>query len=586
MRAAVEAGDGQAALEAALALWRESRAPALADLVDAISLRVSAPAIVDDEVWSKLASGRSAIALGPLLAGIPSLPVSFLPSAAELLATFPDDPRLAMAIAGWAIDPITTSSSTYPFWTRSLDAVARIADTRVLPHLGKRLRMKPENSQFWERFYTSLKKTVSRIEAARASKPDPKLDARQLAKLGKPIAGLGVVDAFAAAPKRVTARTTPAVDGPPLAQALAHLGSGHVQDAIDALLVFWRAQRVPAVADLIDRATRLLPTWDVPLAGRNDKEVHEAWLAAFASDPMAAMPQLLATVDDGGAARAERHLIELAGLPDDPRIAARLTEVAGFYGISPERTQYWRSLFELLARTADVRTAAPLRAQFGDFANTYFNHYRQGRRIVGDFVMSPPTPPQLGPGDTTTIAKIAKALETLEQRRDSTEDDLLRAIAEAWDDDGPRLVYADWLMEREHPRGELIALACKGPLADADRKRLAYVGWTSSFGGISEVADHDELVRGLPATITLGYSSHVSPMVWRHVPHYPLLAAIEAVSIDANAVLPIVDDLANVLLAPRALRLAKVTAPPDYLASLAPLVADHFRIKGKALVRA
>ncbi|MEO8707311.1 MAG: TIGR02996 domain-containing protein [Kofleriaceae bacterium] len=37
---------------------------------------------------------------------------------------------------------------------------------------------------------------------------------------------------------------------------------------------------------------------------------------------------------------------------------------------------------------------------------------------------------------------------------------LLSAIRDAPDDDAPRLVYADWLIERGDPRGEYIALAC------------------------------------------------------------------------------------------------------------------------------
>jgi uncharacterized protein (TIGR02996 family) len=39
-----------------------------------------------------------------------------------------------------------------------------------------------------------------------------------------------------------------------------------------------------------------------------------------------------------------------------------------------------------------------------------------------------------------------------------TETELLVAIAESPDEDGPRLVYADWLTERGDPRGELISL--------------------------------------------------------------------------------------------------------------------------------
>src|SRR5262245_22731070 len=38
--------------------------------------------------------------------------------------------------------------------------------------------------------------------------------------------------------------------------------------------------------------------------------------------------------------------------------------------------------------------------------------------------------------------------------------EMLRAIGEAPDEDGPRLVSADWLQERGDPRGELIAVQC------------------------------------------------------------------------------------------------------------------------------
>src|SRR4051812_39840541 len=37
------------------------------------------------------------------------------------------------------------------------------------------------------------------------------------------------------------------------------------------------------------------------------------------------------------------------------------------------------------------------------------------------------------------------------------EPSVLRAVLDRPDDDGPRLVYADWLLERGDPRGEYIA---------------------------------------------------------------------------------------------------------------------------------
>ena len=45
---------------------------------------------------------------------------------------------------------------------------------------------------------------------------------------------------------------------------------------------------------------------------------------------------------------------------------------------------------------------------------------------------------------------------------------LIAAILAAPDDDAPRLVYADWLMERGDPRGELIALQCRPALFEGD----------------------------------------------------------------------------------------------------------------------
>src|SRR5205814_7138628 len=111
------------------------------------------------------ASQKDPLDVGALLAGVPDLPASMLTRAAELLAAFPDDPRVSRAIATWAIDPITTSSSTYPFWTRALDIVARSRDVRAIALVSRRLAKPPEKSQFWPKFYAALAKLVAKLEA-------------------------------------------------------------------------------------------------------------------------------------------------------------------------------------------------------------------------------------------------------------------------------------------------------------------------------------------------------------------------------------------------------------------------------------
>jgi uncharacterized protein (TIGR02996 family) len=48
---------------------------------------------------------------------------------------------------------------------------------------------------------------------------------------------------------------------------------------------------------------------------------------------------------------------------------------------------------------------------------------------------------------------------------------LLDAVLGAPDDDGPRLVYSDWLQQHDDPRGEFIAIQCELPRASGERLR-------------------------------------------------------------------------------------------------------------------
>lgn len=83
------------------------------------------------------------------------------------------------------------------------------------------------------------------------------------------------------------------------------------------------------------------------------------------------------------------------------------------------------------------------------------------------------------PEDAATLQRLARALAHLAPSAAAAPEDdtaLLEAIAARPDDDGPRLVYADWLTERRHPRGEFIVLQvqrAKGQVSKAARAREA-----------------------------------------------------------------------------------------------------------------
>ncbi len=580
----IAAGDVAAALAAALAAWRATRAPALADLVDAIGARIEIPTIPDDVEWTKLARTHDPVLLGALLAKVTDLPVSFLPAVGDALAAFPDDPRIAIAVATWALDPPTTSSSTYPFWTRTIEAMTRAGDARTLPLLERRLGMKPGGSKFWPKFYAAIEKAIARISETSAAK----VDTKKVARLVKAADKLALEAHVPAAPARATATpSAPKLGGPPLRQAAKHLEAGRVQAAIDAMLVAWRAlDRVVEIADLIDRATRLLPTWDRPLAVF-DADADAAWNAAFATDPMAAMPQLLEFLGAGGPRVAEQHLVQLATLPEDPRVALRLTELSSRFDVSPERTQYWKSLFEILGRIRDPRVAPSLRKVFDDFTGTYYNHHRQARRIIGAWAKNPPVPPLLGPEETADLAAISRALDALESKRDRTEQQLVDAIVDAWNDAGPRLVYADWLIDRQHPRGEVIVLDCKPKRSAAETKRLnELLRKASHLYGPLDAFGNRPLDRGLPTR--LGASYQTNPRSWRTLVGYPLLAAIDTIRLDSGRRDPGFEpaEIARVLRDPGARRLARIEKiTKDQERALAPHLDGTWQRKGTNLVR-
>ena len=92
--------------------------------------------------------------------------------------------------------------------------------------------------------------------------------------------------------------------------------------------------------------------------------------------------------------------------------------------------------------------------------------------------------------------------------------DLLQEVATASDDDGPRRVLADYLLERENPRGEYIGLCLEAPSGDVVSKRdellaehrdawlfpmqkaAVSVRWSRGFPVEAELAWHDDDVRG------------------------------------------------------------------------------------------
>lgn len=105
-------------------------------------------------------------------------------------------------------------------------------------------------------------------------------------------------------------------------------------------------------------------------------------------------------------------------------------------------------------------------------------------------------------GDRPVAVEPPPALDAMELA-------LLDGISDAREgDDGPRIVYADWLGERGDPQGELIALSCVAasrPLLPAEANRLAELerdrhAW---LGPVGDVAFSESWYRGALDSLVL-----------------------------------------------------------------------------------
>jgi uncharacterized protein (TIGR02996 family) len=93
----------------------------------------------------------------------------------------------------------------------------------------------------------------------------------------------------------------------------------------------------------------------------------------------------------------------------------------------------------------------------------------------------------------------------------SPDDAFLQAILENPDDDGPRLMYADWLTEQGNPRGEFIRVQCELHTLSADDSRRAVLKERESqlltvFGHLWRAP----LLTGTPARFSRGFLEYAS----------------------------------------------------------------------------
>lgn len=337
-------------------------------------------------------------------------------------------------------------------------------------------------------------------------------------------------DAEASAELRGTSTESSATARVQLEAALEHVLEGRRSAAYTALLESYQLTRASEVADLVERAA-IAFTKGQELTAKTQQAFVAAWLERARARKPYEVRWLLGQLD--GLIRAHRGTLvaacldELAGLKDDPSVTMPACAFVALDGGTVNFGSWGKvlsRLFKLIVASRDPRAVGSLEAlaegAARDLAATPFvrtpsTNQELIERIPKalDQLRAGPSPD--GPLDDATRAaleRLALALEAPPPEAEgsgtsasSDEDRLFAAVLADLDDDAARQVWADALLAREDPRGELIALQlARSPKHDAKIKKLVQKHWRSWVGALAPaiVASTVEIDRGLVVACT------------------------------------------------------------------------------------
>jgi uncharacterized protein (TIGR02996 family) len=190
---------------------------------------------------------------------------------------------------------------------------------------------------------------------------------------------------------------------------------------------------------------------------------------------------------------------------EDPRVATPIIELLTTLPFTGQRTrEVWREVFATAAALRDPR--------FDDVALELPPTWNVGddmKRFLTNRLAEVTANAMVRAFDDAAYAALAAELRKPKPGTPATEAQLLAAIYANPDDDGPRLVYADWLQERDDPRGEFIALQLQPAPDRAAQKRMRELAKQHQkvwLGPLAPVLGGDlELRRGFVAKATVKF---------------------------------------------------------------------------------
>ncbi len=275
--------------------------------------------------------------------------------------------------------------------------------------------------------------------------------------------------------------------------AATALAKKKLPDALGHLVAAWKARPLPALGDLVERfeAVHSPPAFDGTTA---------AFVKAAKKPDVSTLGSLARALRAPKTADTLARLDALVPHLADPRVgAALLALVRDAPWTSNGARPVWTRTFDLLARLADPRLLdaakqLPAAWKFREAQREWMQ--RQLDRTVEAVTATrarQPIAPLTGTEQRQVDALMAGLTPSATPKAPSgaSRAQLLANVYAHPDDDGPRLVFADWLLEQNDPWGEFITLQFKPELTKAEKSRAAALqtkhgkAWLGALAGVT-----------------------------------------------------------------------------------------------------
>jgi uncharacterized protein (TIGR02996 family) len=245
-----------------------------------------------------------------------------------------------------------------------------------------------------------------------------------------------------------------------LDKAHAALLRGDFSTALRELLAVWGTRKIAPLGDAIDAVGRAAAARIEPPTGKAPKDRKAAWLKMARKKDPALTSVLLADVTE----RLIQDTWERFKKLDltDPRVVQRIADVVEAAAYNPDtHPLIWKAMFGALCSSEDPRIVERVRGLSAKWdANRALSSWRAERLHERRAGIMPVLEQRSYASATAAEAAACTALVAAIPARAAVAgaDELLAAIHEQPDDDAPRMVYMDWLLQKEDPRGDFLRL--------------------------------------------------------------------------------------------------------------------------------